>query len=264
MDPATGATDIQFAQRLADAADTITLGLFGSPGLATHTKRDSSHVSDADLRVDHELRRLIGEHHPNDSIMSEEIAPIVAGARRWIIDPIDATANYIRGNPVFATLIALESSGVIEIGVVSAPALGRRWWAVRGEGAFVNGEAMTVSAINDLAECQISHDSDVEFELHRDGTRFRDLARRCWRTRGFGDFWSHMLVAEGAVDIALEPAVYPWDVAPLKVIVEEAGGTITGINGGHVMVAGDVISSNGLVHDEVVRIMSAADEQPWI
>ncbi len=262
MDPAADNTDIEFAQRLADVADGITLGLFRSPGLETRTKRDSTHVSDADLRVDHELRSLIEEHYPDDSIMSEEFAPIVAGARRWIIDPIDATANYIRGNPVFATLIALETSGVVYVGVVSAPALGRRWWAARGGGAFVNGEAMRVSVITDLAECQISHDSDVEFELHRDGTRFRDLARRCWRTRGFGDFWSHMLVAEGAVDVALEPAVHPWDVAPLKVIVEEAGGTVTGIDGRHVMVAGDVISSNGLVHDEVVRIMSAADDEP--
>jgi histidinol-phosphatase len=183
---------------------------------------------------------------------------------RWILDPIDGTKNYVRGIPVWATCIALQHGDEVVVGVVSAPALGRRWWASRGEGAFAApaeaGSAdaalpIRVSAVADLADAQLSYDSVMSFEAYGLGERFLGLARRCWRTRGLGDFWSHVLVAEGAVDVAAEPEVSVWDVAAVQVIVEEAGGRFTDLSGAARPDGGSAVSTNGILHDEVLTAL---------
>jgi histidinol-phosphatase len=176
--------------------------------------------------------------------------------RRWYLDPIDGTKNFVRGVPVFATLIGLRRDGEMAAGVCSAPALRMRWWASRGGGAFADdGRRIHVSAVARLGDAQLSYDSVTGFEEEGLGEVFLELTRRCWRTRGFGDFWSHVLVAEGAVDVAVEPVVSPWDLAPLQVIVEEAGGRFTDLSGVARIDGGSAVSSNGLLHDEVLAAM---------
>ena len=176
-------------------------------------------------------------------------------AARWILDPIDGTKNYLRGIPVWATLIALERDGRVELGVVSAPALHRRWWAARGEGAFVNGRRIHVSQVAELSDAVLSYASLTSWEEHGLGEQILSLARGCWRTRAFGDFWSHMLVAEGAVDVAVEPEVSLWDLAALQVIVEEAGGRFTDLGGTPTAAGGSSVSTNGLLHDRVLSTL---------
>jgi histidinol-phosphatase len=212
-------------------------------------------VSDADKAVEETLRQRISQARPAHAVMGEEFGAAGQGEWRWIIDPIDGTHNYVRGVPIFATLLALEHTGDLQVGVVSAPALGRRWWAAKGEGAFVNGKPIHVSRVSRLGDAHLSTDSEVTFEPFGLGPQFLDLSRRCWRTRGFGDFWSHVLVAEGAVDIAIEPEVRLWDLAALQVIVEEAGGRLTDFTGTARADGGNVVSTNGLLHDEVLAIL---------
>jgi histidinol-phosphatase len=170
---------------------------------------------------------------------------------RWIVDPIDGTANYVRGVPIWATLIAAEHDGVLQVGVVSAPALGRRWWAVRGGGAFADGRPIHVSAIDRLADAHLSYTNVGDFYDYDRGDQLVALSRAVWRARGLGDFWMHMLVAEGAFDIAVEPEVNLWDLAALQVIVEEAGGRFTDLSGQARPDGGDALSTNGILHDEV-------------
>jgi histidinol-phosphatase len=194
--------DLSLALALADQADAITMRHFRT-SFAVRTKADRTPVTEVDEAVERTLTGRLGRERPDDAIVGEEFGSHGKAARRWIIDPIDATKNFIRGIPVFATLIALEG----EVGVVSAPALGRRWWAARGVGAFCNGAAIHVSNIATLDASYLCYDDVAGFEKHGLGERFLDLIRRCGRTRGFGDFWSHMLVAEGAAEIAIEPEV---------------------------------------------------------
>ena len=182
-------------------------------------------------------------------------APTSRGSVRWILDPIDGTKNYLRGIPVWATLIALEREGRVEVGVVSAPALHRRWWAARGEGAFVDGRPIHVSRIAELSDAVLSHASFTSWEEHGLGEQFLTLVRGCWRTRGFGDFWSHMLVAEGVVDLAVEPEVALWDLAALQVIVEEAGGRFTDLGGTPTPAGGSAVTTNGRLHDQVLTTL---------
>jgi histidinol-phosphatase len=194
------------------------------------------------------IRERLARERPDDGILGEEFGVQAGSGRRWIIDPIDATKNYVRGIPVFATLIALDN----ELGVVSAPALGRRWWASRGEGAFCNGRSIHVSAIDDISAAQLCYDDVTGFEKHALGERFLNLARRCGRTRGFGDFWSHMLVAEGAAEIAIEPEVAHWDMAAVQIVVEEAGGRFTNLRGEARADGGSGVSTNGVLHEAVL------------
>ena len=215
-------------------------------------------MSDADRAAEEAIRRRLAEARPGDAVVGEEYGETPGdgsgpNGRRWVLDPIDGTKNYVRRIPVWGSLIALERDGVPAVGVVSAPALGRRWWAARGEGAFADGDPVQVSAVADLADAQLSYDSYVGFERHGLGPASLDLERRCWRSRGFGDFWSHVLVAEGAVDIAVEPEVALWDVAPLLVIVEEAGGRFTDLAGRRWADGGSAVSTNGPLHDEIIR-----------
>jgi len=233
--------DLRLALALADAADAITMRHFQSATLAVRTKSDRTPVSEADEEVERMIRETLARERPNDGIVGEEFGN-TAGARRWIIDPIDATKNYVRGIPVFATLIALDD----QIGVVSAPAMQRRWWASRGDGAFCNGRRVHVSSVSKIEDAHISYD-DLAYD-----DRLIALIRRCGRSRGFGDFWSHMLVAEGAIDIAFELVVAWWDMAPILVIVEEAGGRFTNLAGEARADGGSGVSTNGVLHGEVL------------
>jgi histidinol-phosphatase len=242
--------DLQLALDLADAADAITMRSFQS-AMAVRTKADRTPVTEIDEGVERMIRERLERERPGDGIVGEEYGSQGTSARRWIIDPIDATKNFIRGVPVFATLIALDE----QVGVVSAPALHRRWWAARGEGAFCNGRPIRVSSIDTIAEAQLCYDDVPGFEQFGLGEQFLALVRRCWRTRGFGDFWAHMLVAEGAADIAAEPQVALWDVAGIKVIVEEAGGRFTDFRGEARADGGSGISTNGPLHAAVLEAL---------
>ena len=174
-----------------------------------------------------------------------------------MLDPIDGTKNFVRGIPVWATLIALQVDGRVEVGVVSAPALGRRWWAARGHGAYADGRPISVSRVGALADAQLSYSSLTGWEQQGRLGGVLQLSRDCWRTRAFGDFWSHVLVAEGAVDASFEPEVSLWDLAALQVIVEEAGGRFTSLEGAAGPDGGSVVCSNGLLHEEVLAGLRA-------
>ncbi|MEK6375424.1 MAG: inositol monophosphatase family protein [Acidobacteriota bacterium] len=234
--------DLALALALADAADAITMRSFQST-FTVRTKADRTPVTEVDEAVERAIRATLERERPDDGIVGEEFGARGTSPRRWIIDPIDATKNFIRGIPVFGTLIALDG----QVGVVSAPALHRRWWAARGDGAFCNGAPIRVSAIDRIGEAQLSYD-DLS-----GGDNLLALLHACGRTRAFGDFWSHMLVAEGAVDIAVEPQVAHWDMAAVQVIVEEAGGRFTSYAGEPRADAGSAVSTNGLLHEEVLR-----------
>ncbi|MDA8063712.1 MAG: histidinol phosphatase [Actinomycetota bacterium] len=258
--------DLDLAQRLADAADAITLPAAARRDLAVDTKADRTWVTEADRAVEVGLRLLIAAERPGDGVLGEEGGETGGGPRRWILDPIDGTANFVRRVPVWATLIALEDAGELVLGVVSAPLLGRRWWAARGLGAWsaplrpagpVTSESrrLQVSSVDRLADAHLSGCGDDGWEQLGLGPEVRELARRCWRERAFGDFWSHVLVAEGACDIALDPVVSAWDVAALVPIVEEAGGRTSDLAGNAGLEGGSAVSTNGLLHDQVLELV---------
>jgi len=248
--------DLAMALSLADVADQMSLRRFGAHDLVVTLKSDSTPVSDADRDIERALRDRLAEQRPGDAVLGEEFGDGRAGpdaaGRQWIIDPIDGTKNYVRGVPVFATLIAIRCAGTVEAGVVSAPALGRRWWAARGEGAFVGGRPMRVSAVDHLADAFVSYDSLSGFGPWGLEDSFRSLLASCGRSRAFGDFWSHMLVAEGAIDIAVEPEVSIWDVAAVSIIVAEAGGRFTDLSGVDRCDGGSAVSTNGRLHGVVL------------
>jgi len=248
--------DLELALELADMADVMTMARFRDRDLVVTTKPDLTPVTEADRSVEEAIRAGIARARPGHGIVGEEFPTVGGTAWRWILDPIDGTKNYVRGIPVWGTCIALQQDGDAVVGVVSAPALGRRWWAAGGEGAFADGHPIRVSQVGDLADAQLSYDSVMSFEAYGLGDRFLDLARRCWRTRGLGDFWSHVLVAEGAVDVAAEPEVSLWDVAAVQIIVEEAGGRFTDLGGAARPDGGSAVSTNGLLHDEVLAALA--------
>ena len=237
-------------------ADAMTLARFRDADLVVSTKPDLTPVTEADQSVERVLRERISVARPGHAVLGEEYGSEGAGAWRWILDPIDGTKNYVRGVPIWATCIALQHGDEVTVGVVSAPALGRRWWAARGAGASANGKPIRVSKVGTVADAQMSYDSVPGFEPHGLEKPFLDLARRCWRTRGLGDFWSHVLVAEGAMDIAVEPEVSLWDVAAIQVIVEEAGGRFTDLSGAARPDGGSAVSTNGLLHAEVLAALA--------
>jgi histidinol-phosphatase len=240
-------SDLELALRLADAADAVSLPSFRS-GLAIETKPDLTPVTEADRAVESELRRILAVERPDDAILGEEEGAAGGSARRWLVDPIDGTRNYSRGIPVWATLIALESEGVMQLGVVSAPALARRWWAERGAGAFANGEEIHVSSVDTVENSVLSFAIENEVPA---------IARRAWHARGFGDFWPYMLIAEGCVDGALDgPGVKEWDLAATQVIIEEAGGRFSDFGGEPRIDGGSAVASNGLIHDELLAAVA--------
>jgi histidinol-phosphatase len=252
--------DLRLAHVLADAADDITTRRFRALDLRIETKPDLTPVSDADRTVEDQIRGTLKRARPRDAVLGEEYGKTGYGARCWVIDPIDATKNFVRGVPIWATLIALMEEDQVVVGLVSAPALNRRWWAARDGGAWT-GRSLTkasrlqVSSVTRLSDASLSFSSLSGWEEQGRLNGFMDLTRSVWRTRAFGDFWSHMMVAEGAVDISTEPEVNLWDLAALQVIVEEAGGVFTDLNGVAGPDGGSVVCTNGHLHDEVLRIL---------
>jgi histidinol-phosphatase len=237
--------DLVFALELADAADTLTLARFRAADLRVETKPDLTPVSEADRAVEEALRQRITRERPGETVLGEE-----AGGESgdWVIDPIDATKNYVRGIPLYATLIALEG----RVAVVSAPALGRRWWAARGEGAFANGQPLRVSAVQRVEDCVLTFTSP-----RGHGAGFWRLVERCWAPRGFGDFWQYMLLAEGCVDLCVDSEATLWDLAAPKLIVEEAGGRLTSLSCADTAGGGDCLASNGVLHADALRELHA-------
>ncbi len=239
--------DLDLAFHLADTADAISLPRFRS-GLAVETKPDLTPVTEADRAVEAEIRRILAAERPADAILGEEEGAAGSGARRWIVDPIDGTRNYARGIPVWATLIALEADGTVQLGVVSAPALARRWWAERGSGAFADGERVHVSAIGRIEDAVLSFAIEDPVPA---------IAHRAWHVRGFGDFWPYMLIAEGAVDGATDAtSVSEWDLAAMQVIVEEAGGRFSDRDGVARIDGGSAVASNGLLHEDLLAALA--------
>lgn len=247
--------DLRLALAIADVADEITMRHFQSATLAVRTKMDLTPVSEADEAVERAAREILAKERPDDSVVGEEFGTSGTSRRRWLIDPIDATKNYVRGIPVFATLIALVDGEKPLIGVISAPAMTRRWWSSAGEGAFCNGRPIHASRVDTLGDATITYDNATDFDPFGKTDRFLSLVRRCARGRGFGDFWIHMLVAEGAAEIAVEPVVAAWDVAAVQAIVEEAGGRFTDLRGDARFDGGSGLSTNGLLHDAALEYL---------
>ena len=256
--------DVRLAHVLADNADNLSMDRFGALDLEVSTKPDMTYVTEADKAVEEAIRRQLRATRTRDVVLGEEQGEVEGSTgsheRRWIIDPIDGTSNFVRGVPVWATLIALEEAGEIVAGLVSAPALGRRWWASKGGGAFtgksfMNAREIRVSNVPDLDDAFFSYASVGGWDRIEKGAAFGALVRRVWRTRAFGDFWSYMMVAEGAVDIAAEPELELWDMAPLDIIVREAGGRFTGLDGRDGPWSGNALATNGRLHDAALAYL---------
>jgi histidinol-phosphatase len=266
--------DLALAHALADLADAISLDRYQAQDLVIATKPDNTPVTDADRAVETAIREALATHRQTDGLVGEEFGSDKGtSGRYWVIDPIDGTKNFMRGVPTWATLIALvqvDSSGTEEVivGIASAPALARRWSAAKGHGAFVrfnsgsaddlsedfdsvsNEKKISVSKVAKLIDASISYSDFVGW-----GDRlepFQKLLANAWRTRGIGDFWSHMLVAEGAVDVAIEPSLAVWDMAALDIIVREAGGAFTNTAGQNGPFGGSGVSTNGVLHNAVI------------
>ena len=257
----TAITDQDLTLKLADAADEISLARFRALDLRVEAKPDASPVTDADRSVEERLRAILQRHRPEDAIIGEEFANQGEGARTWIIDPIDGTANYLRGIPIWASLIALRVDDEITTSVVSAPALGRRWWAQRGNGAFtkdIDGRIRLIetSKVSDLAASSISYNSLQLWDQAGKLDELVTLSRQVWRTRAFGDFLSYMYLAEGALEMVSEHDLKLYDIAALVPIVEEAGGTFTAIDGPLTAENSSVLATNTLLHDEFMKALS--------
>jgi len=255
--------DLRFAHVLADAADDITMRRFRARDLSVQSKPDMTPVTDADLAVEDSLRGVLRRARPRDAMLGEEYGRTGMSPRCWIIDPIDGTKNYVRGVPVWATLVGLMAEGEVTVGVVSAPALGRRWWAACDSGAWTGrsltkASACRVSAVTRLEDASLSYSDLATWEQTGQLDAFLGLARSVWRTRAYGDFWSHVLVAEGAVDISAEAEVLLWDLAALQIIVTEAGGIFTDLTGKPVPDGGSVLCTNGQLHDEALAALGSA------
>ena len=263
---------LAFALALADEADAITMRYYRGE-TATRAKADGTLVTLADTETETALRRRVAERFPSHAVLGEEegyrpgrpsagSGQVPGDAPRWVLDPVDGTHNFARSIPIWATLIAFERGGVFEVGVASAPALGVRWWAGRGLGAFratvpsggspPEGERIHVSGRASVGDAQVLYGSYTLTLGAWDG-RADHLLREAWRTRGLGDFWGHCLVAEGAAEVMLEGEISPWDIAAIVPIVEEAGGRLTDVDGNATVEAGHSITTNGVLHDEVLR-----------
>ena len=251
---------LAFLERIADQADDIALTFFRSVTLRVEAKPDRSPVSEADRAIESMARAYALEHQPGLGILGEEEGETVSsGDTRLIIDPIDATQNFVRGIPIFATLLAIEDGGHVVAGVVSAPALRARWTAARGLGASSAGRRLAVSNVRALSEAHLLHAGLGGSSETLPPPGMRDLLARAVRSRGFGDFYQHMLVAEGAGDVAIDPGVHPWDVAAIQVIVEEAGGKATTLGGTRDVYGGSLVTSNGLLHQEVLGLLGGSE-----
>lgn len=255
--------ELSFAEGLADRAAEIGMGLFLGDGLLVRHKADRTVVTQADTSIEAMVREQVAAAFPDDHVLGEEQGGSPDAADRvWIVDPIDATANYARGIPIWATLIALQVRGELVLGIVSAPALYERYAAARGTGASMNGRPIKVSEISDISDAQIFY-SGMKTWLADPGPAdgiggavFRLLGDSA-RSRGFGDFWGHSLVARGAGEAMIEPELNIWDYAALQVVIEEAGGRVTQLDGSPTRDGGSVLSTNGSLHDELLRRLSS-------
>jgi histidinol-phosphatase len=250
--------DLRLAHVLADTADSISMSRFKALDLQVDSKPDLTPVSDADTSVEESIRSTLSRARPRDAILGEEFGATGHGPRRWVLDPIDGTKNFVRGVPVWATLIALMDGDRVVSGLVSAPALGRRWWAGTGSGAWTGkslaaASRMSVSRVSDLADASLSYSSISGWHDVGREKAFLGLTRDVWRTRAYGDFWNYMLVADGAVDVAAEPQVALHDLAAPSIVVTEAGGRFTDLAGGEGPAGGSAVATNGHLHDEVLR-----------
>jgi len=253
--------DLALAHLLADIADSIALERYQALDLVITTKPDNTPVTDADRAVETAIRQALATHRPDDGLLGEEFGSDITGAQRyWIIDPIDGTKNFMRGVPVWACLIALvevavDGSQEVVVGIASAPALSRRWFASAHGGAFVtfNGatKKISVSRVASLSDASIAYSDFIHFGDRLEA--FQKMLAQAWRTRGMGDFWSHMLVAEGAVDVAVEPTLAVWDMAALDIIIREAGGVFTNVSGKSGPFGGSGVSTNGILHNAVIN-----------
>ena len=252
--------DLTLALKLADQADIITMNRFRALDLRVDAKPDSTPVTEADQAVEQYIRDELMSARPSDGVIGEEQTDTSPDSnRQWIIDPIDGTKNYVRGVPVWATLIALSEDGELKLGVVSAPALGRRWWAVAGGGAFtrdVDGSVrpIHVSDVGQLADASLSYSDAVGWAGFE--SALGDLQAVTWRSRAYGDFWSHVMVAEGVVDIAVEPELSVWDMAAFIAIVREAGGTVTGLDGSDALTHKSAVTTNSALHTDTLKVIA--------
>ena len=258
-------SDLELALRMADVADGITLDRFQATDLRVERKPDRTPVTDADTATEDALREILAAQRPGDAVLGEERGSGDTAAhtgRGWVLDPIDGTKNYSRGVPVWATLIALTEGGKPTVGVVSAPAMGRRWWAELGGGAWVAGgrdepSRLSVSGVSDVADAYLSTTELSTWREQGALDRYLQLVDKCWVVRALGDFWQHVLVAEGVIDIGIDAEANPWDLAAVQLIVAEAGGQFSDLSGAPVFDGGSGISSNGLLHDTVLSLLQA-------
>jgi len=258
--------DLRLAHVIADQVDAVTTARFKAQDLHVETKPDHTPVTDADRQAEEIVRAQLGRTRPRDAVVGEELPATGHGPRQWVIDPIDGTKNFVRGVPVWATLIGLIDNGEVVLGLVSAPALGRRWWAAVGSGAWTGrslsqATRLRVSAVADVEDASLSYSSLSGWEADGRLDGFLDLTRTVWRTRAYGDFWSYVLVAEGAVDIACEPDLALHDMAALVPIVTEAGGRFTSVTGVPGPFGRSALATNGLLHDQVRAFLDPFEEE---
>jgi histidinol-phosphatase len=264
--------DLALALELADIADVITMARYRTADLEVVVKPDMTPVSESDKRAEIAIRQRLAHVRPDDAVIGEEFgggpeagldaggqrATSVsddAGRRTWVIDPIDGTMSYVRGMDTWSTLVALMVDGVVTVGVVSMPALGKRWWATLGGGAFADGRRIHTSAIREFSDAQMLWSGVQEWDAVGRADRLLTLARACWRTRGIGDAWQYMMVAEGAAEIAVDPKVTLWDLAAVSIVVEEAGGRFTSVEGVPGPGGGSGLATNGHLHDSVLDFL---------
>mgnify|MGYP001765294617 CR=1 FL=1 len=257
--------DLRLAHLLADDADSLTEARYKALDLHVMSKPDLSPVTDADRDVEEGMRRTLARVRSRDAVLGEEHGSTGHSQRQWIIDPIDGTKNYVRGVPVWATLIALVVDEEVVLGVVSAPQLQRRWWASKGHGAWTGRSLLKatrcqVSDVRRLEDASLSYSSLSGWEERDRLEDFVSLSRRCWRTRAYGDFWSYMLLAEGAVDLAAEPELELYDMAALDVIVREAGGRFTSLAGAEGPWGGNALASNGHLHEAALAFLGSSPD----
>ena len=260
--PTNFTDDLRLAHVLADDADSLTMSRFKAIDLHVVNKPDLTPVSDADKSVEEGIRRTLSRARPRDAVLGEEMGVTGHSQRRWVVDPIDGTKNFVRGVPVWATLIALVVDEEVVVGCVSAPQLNRRWWASKDHGAWTGRSLLKatecrVSDVNRLEDASLSYSSLTGWDERDRLDDFLALSRRCWRTRAYGDFWSYMLVAEGAVDLAAEPELQVYDMAALDVIVREAGGMFTSLDGTPGPLGGNALASNGRLHDQALVFLGS-------
>src|SRR4051812_20282781 len=268
--PTTFTDDLRLAHVLADDADSLSTSRFRALDLHVVNKPDLTPVTDADKSVEDGIRRTLSRARPRDAVLGEETGSTGHSQRRWVVDPIDGTKNYVRGVPVWATLIALMVDEEVVVGVVSAPLLQRRWWASKDGGAWTGRSLLKatechVSDVARLDDASLSYSSLSGWEERDRLDAFLALSRRCWRTRAYGDFWSYMLLAEGAVDLAAEPELQLYDMAALDVIVREAGGRFTSLDGTDGPFGGNALASNGHLHEAALSFLGAlpdGDDDP--